>query len=231
MRKNIRVIIFFSILLLTALCYGLYTSIMFVKTDNLYKEMSFKYEKVSAYSKNYITVTDFSNKSYTYMYNLYAYNYPTEVVGFDGDLYQIEATGDALRNCIDDLVETNKVIFQNDIYKCDSRLGKTKTKEPFIKKLNMKEKDIHKVVISNHPGNALDTSYVTFFILESGEVKCALNSGDIKNIEEFKNIKIKDIKHFYCKYGSYDTCKGGYKIDAITKDDKNIIVDIKKSEF
>ncbi len=231
MKRNTGVITLFSILLLVSLGYGIYTSVMFSKADSLYKDMAFKYKKVSANS-SYITIADVSSRAYNYVYNLYAYNYPAEVVGHKGELYQIEGTAESLKNCVDDLVGTNKVMFKDDIYKCEAQYSSPSTEiDPVIKKLNIKEKDIKKVVIADHPGKISNKEYVTFFIFESGEVKYSINNDKLKTLEELNNYKIKDITHFYCKFGSYDTCKGGYKMTAVTKSEDNVVIDLNETLF
>lgn len=235
--KLIIIVIVLGVLLVISCIYNAYSYTSWNSMNKLYLETLDKYENSRASEKkdtnstketNYITISDIGAKKYNYSYNYYAYGFPATVIGYKGDLYEIEATGDAYRFCITDLVETNKAIFKGDIYKCESTSGSSNNS--YIKKLNIKESDINKVVISHNP-SASDTSYVTFFIYTNGEVKYSLNNNEFKSLDALNDYNIKDITHLYCKRGSYETCGGGYKIDIILKDNSNKTLSIKESDL
>lgn len=231
MKNNIGVIILFALLFIASLSYGIYTGIKCEALDRSYKGMSLKYENASLNKKNYITISDIDNKTSSYIYNLYAYKYPSMVIGFEGELYQIEAVGESLRGCLGDLTGTDRVKFTDDVYKCEALQRGYVKENPFIKKLNIKEENIEKVIISRNPSSISSSSYITFFVYKTGDVKFSVNSGELKIFKGLKNYKVKSVEHFYCSFGSYDTCSGGYKLEVITKNSKFKTINIKESEL
>ena len=109
-------------------------------------------------------------------------------------------------NCANEIKEGAK--FKKDHYECKENTDENRA---YVTKLNIKESDIHKVILMNDPSTS-DAQYNAFFIYKSGKVT-GFDALGVSDIKALKNEKVKDIKKYYCTKEREKGCGLAYDIE------------------